>query len=439
VPAVKSTVRRATLVQLPFPSTAAGDVTLAAYYESYAERYREEIPEYFIPEADLWELPLWVAHLSGILAALRWEDAFVDLSKAPASVDDCVNVILGATRGGDWLLFSPLAQNFGLALEVSRALRDRGYRTAIGGNMAALATEEDVTRVIRGIATPETFVAALEGPQAVAELSSGRRGRIPWTPRYDVLASFGKRVPLLRLNASHGCLYACAFCGDSWSRKLYVVERDSLEAEVESFAELFPETKLIYVGDKTFGQSPEAVRNLLEVFATRPGYRFIVQTHVSVVNEALVETMLRLGVAVVEIGFESADEQALREVRKANGSERRVREVLRLLNDAGLHVVLNVLGGLPGERPESHARTVSFIEECTELAWLYNLYNFVPYPLTPLFAQLRERIFDWDYAHWREDGPPVFEPFHLSPQQSWEFFLEKVAYSHRAIRALSPT
>jgi Radical SAM superfamily len=432
-------VERAAIVQLPFPSTAAGDATLATYYQSYAERYRAAIPEYFVPESDLWELPLWVAHLSGILAALNWEDTFVDLSRAPASVDPCLDAVLGATRPGDWLLFSPLAQNFGLALEVSRALRQRGRRTAIGGNMAALATEDDATHVIRGIATPETFAAALGAPQALAELPTGRRGTVPWTPRYDLLAGFGKRVPLLRLNASHGCLYACTFCGDSWSRKLYVVERQSLEAEADSFAELFPETRLIYVGDKTFGQSAEAVRNLVDVFSARPGYRFIVQTHVSAVTAALVEAMLRLGVAVVELGFESADEQVLREVRKANGSQRRVREVLRLLNDAGLRVVLNVLGGLPEERPESHAKSISFIEECTDLVWLYNLYNFVPYPLTPLFARLRGRIFDWDYAHWREDSPPVFEPLHLSPQQSWEFFLEKVAYSHRAIGAVAAT
>ena len=53
---------------------ATGHAALAAYYDSYAERYRQEIPEYFIPDDDLWELPLWVAHLSGIVRALGWED-----------------------------------------------------------------------------------------------------------------------------------------------------------------------------------------------------------------------------------------------------------------------------------------------------------------------------------------------------------------------------
>jgi len=434
VPVVAGTQReRAAHVQLPFPSMATGHAALAAYYDSYAERYRQEIPEYFIPDDELWELPLWVAHLSGIVRALDWDDSFVDLSRAPLSTDVCVERVIAATRAGDWVMFSPLAQNFGLALEVSRRLLEQGRRTVIGGNMAGLATASDATRVIRGIVTPETLLAALPGP-GVADVPAERLGTVTWSPRYDLLATAGKRPPLLRLNASHGCLFACTFCGDSWSRKLHVVDRDSLAAEVDEVSDAFPGTRLLYIGDKTFGQSPEAVRNLVDVFATRPGYRLIVQTHAAVVDEALVDTMLRLGVAVVEMGFESADDHVLRDVHKPHG-RRGVREVLQLLHSAGLRVILNVLGGLPGERPESHASTVSFIEECTELVWLYNLYNFVPYPLTPLFPVLRERIFDWEYANWREDAPPVFEPFHLSVQQSWEFFLEKAATAHRAIRS----
>jgi hypothetical protein len=433
-------VARAALVQLPFPSTTTGEDALARYYESYAERYREEFPEFFVPDADLWELPLWIAHLSGILTALGWEHDIVDLSRTAVDTDACVDAVCAATRPHDWLLFSPLAQNFGLALAVSRRLRGQGRRTAIGGNMAALATEDDATQVIRGIATPEVVADALGTAPLPATIRLGRtgpsdrRGTIGWRPRYDLLTGFATRVPLLRLNASHGCLFACAFCGDNWSRKLYLAEPASLAAEVDDFAELFPDTRLVYVGDKTFGQSPEAVRNLLNVFATRPGYDFIVQTHASVVDEALVEAMLQLGVRVVEMGFESADDEALREVHKPRGGVGHTREVLRLLRDAGLRVVLNLLGGLPGERRRSHAESTSFIEDTTDLVWLYNLYNFVPYPLTPLFATLRERIFDWDYAHWREDAPPVFEPFHMSPQQSWESFLEKVECAHRVIK-----
>jgi radical SAM superfamily enzyme YgiQ (UPF0313 family) len=147
--------------------------------------------------------------------------------------------------------------------------------------------------------------------------------------------------------------------------------------------------------------------------------------------------MLELGVAVVELGFETADQQALRDVAKANGDDGRLHRVLQMLSNARLRVILNVLGGLPSERPSSHAKTLSFMDECADLVWLYNLYNFVPYPLTPIFPRLRERIFDWNYAHWREDAPVVFTPFHLSVQSSWEMFLEKVACAHHAVGALT--
>lgn len=430
--------RRAAMVQLPFPSTTAPHPALIAYYRTYAERYKEEVPEYFVPEGELWELPLWVAHLSGMLRAIRWTDTFIDLASAPAEPDVCVERILAVTEPGDHVLLSPLAQNFGLACAVSRELRRRGRQTVIGGNMAALATEHDATRVVRGIVAPETLLAALDSPPAGTELRAQRRGSIAWSPRYEALATDGRQVPLLRLNASHGCLFNCAFCGDAWSHKLFIVDRASLEAEADELAELFPETKLIYIGDKSFGQSPSAVRNLLDVFAARPGYRFIVQTHFSLLDETLIEQMLELGVVVVELGFETADQQALREVAKVNGDNLRLRAALESLRDAGLRVVLNVLGGLPSERASSNAKTISFIDDCSELVWLYNLYNFVPYPLTPIFPQLRERIFDWDYAHWREDAPPVFTPFHLSAQESWELFLEKVACAHRAIAMVAP-
>jgi len=57
----------------------------------------------------------------------------------------------------------------------------------------------------------------------------------------------------------------------------------------------------------------------------------------------------------------------------------------------------------------------------------------VPYPLTPQFPLLRDRIVDWTFAHWREDGPPVFLPHHVTREQSYEFFLEKVACAHDSV------
>ena len=55
-------------------------------------------------------------------------------------------------------------------------------------------------------------------------------------------------------------------------------------------------------------------------------------------------------------------------------------------------------------------------------------------PLVPDFRRLEDRIFDWDFANWREDGPPVYEPRNLTAERSWELFLEKVDVAHRIVR-----
>jgi anaerobic magnesium-protoporphyrin IX monomethyl ester cyclase len=120
----------------------------------------------------------------------------------------------------------------------------------------------------------------------------------------------------------------------------------------------------------------------------------------------VIEAVRRLGVVVVELGFESASVDLLRVNHKSNRTTVSFRGMVRKLNQAGFAVVLNVLSGLPEETAADHAQTLAFIENVASEVWLYNLYNFVPYPLTARFLRLRDRIVDWKFANWRKDSPP---------------------------------
>lgn len=422
------------IVQLPFPSLHAPHERVASYYRDYSLSFSRYVEGYFIPEGSLWELPLWVAHLGGMLEGLGFRPAFLDLSTISPTIDACTEALTASTRPGEAVFLSPLAQNFDVAIGTSHCLMEAGRASLLGGNMSVLAKPGDATVIHHGQATPRSLHDCLIGKEAVVTnlLRSGEEAS--WLPSYRLLESYRGKVPLLRLNASHGCLYACDFCGDGWSRSLAVVSKSVLEHEVRQFERMFPETRLIYVGDKTFGQSKAAVRNLLDVFSDRRGYRFIVQTHVLAINDELVDAMERLGVLVVELGFESASIELLRENHKSNRTPAFFRERIMRLRRRGIRVVLNVLSGLPSETRAAHEQTVEFIEHARSDAWLYNLYNFVPYPLTPQFHKLRERIFDWTFRHWVEDGPPVFRPYYVTPHENFQYFLEKVAAAHDAIR-----
>jgi uncharacterized radical SAM superfamily protein len=423
------------LVQLPFPSTREPHGELAAYYRSYSRTFQEAFPEFFVPESGLWEAPLWAAHLAGMLESIGAPVELLDLSRTAAHVGACTSAALAATQPGDVVFLSPLAQNFDLALAVSRTLQKHARRTVLGGNMASLAKVGDASLVFRGQASPEQLQRLLcSADGSVTDVPPSRRGRISWVPSYRVLECYEGTVPLLRVNASHGCLFSCAFCGDAWSRQLHVVDRDALEREVAELASRFPHTRLVYVGDKSFGQSKEAVANLQHVFRDRPRYRFIVQTHALLIDDALIQAMLELGVVVVELGLESGDPDLLRSSKKATKGNEHYLAMIQRLRAGGLRVVLNVLGGLPEETRESHERTLEFMDAAAADVWLYNLYNFVPYPLTPHFPKLRGRIFNWRFAEWREDAPPVFHPYNLTAAESWALFEEKTEAAHAQLR-----
>lgn len=424
------------VVQLPFPSTSDPHPALAAYYRDYSARFAALIADYNLPEGALWEMPLWVAHLCGMLGAVGTPVEVVDLSREEPVAAACVERVLDIASEGDVVMLSPLAQNFDLARHVSRSLMEAGRRTVIGGNMAPLADGSTASCVYRGIldlTRLRQMLGALDSGPGLIQVQAPTRGTASWTPDYSVFAERYRYVPLLRLNASHGCLYACNFCGDAWSRKLHVVDPAVLDAELDQFERFFPTTKLIYVGDKTFGQSRQAVDNLLRVFASRPQYRLIVQTHINTITPGLIETMSRLRVAIVEIGFESAAPAMLRHSNKRGASLERHEEIFACLGAHDIRVVLNVLGGLPLETAESHSATMAALRGWKDVVWLYNLYSFVPYPLTPYFAELRDRIVNWNFADWREDARPVYTPYFLSVEESWSMFLDTISVAHSAI------
>ena len=396
--------------------------------------YQTVFADYFIPTGELWEAPLWVAHLDGAIG--KENTVFVNLSQMLPKSELIVADLLQQLQRDSIVFLSPLAQNFELSREVSQTLIAKGFRTAIGGNMADLANPQDFSVVYRGLARAGIFDELNTTNQVKddEQLVLGRRQKpLGYRPNYRYLAPFASKVPLVRLNASHGCLFGCTFCGDAWSKQLHVVPYDDLVAEFNDIRATFSNLRVIYIGDKTFGQSGDAVRNLIAV--TRgSNLDFIVQTHVDVVTDNLIDQMQELGVKVVEIGFETADPDVLRKMKKVARPEQYLR-IFEKLRERDIKVILNVLGGLPYATAESHRRTVEFLEATKQSVFLYNLYNFVPYPKTPIYPLIRDRIRDWDFSHWREDLPVVFEPFHQSSDESWRQFMETVSLCTNLCRA----
>ncbi|MBM9502385.1 radical SAM protein [Leptospira sp. 201903071] len=425
--------RPVAIVQLPFPSQQEPLEELNAYYIKYMECYKDLFPEYGIESGDLWELPLWVAHIDG---ALNFKDTvFLDFSRFEFEAELIVSEILKSVEGNSIILFSPLSQNYDFCISVSKSLRNLGFKTVIGGNMSDFANPHDFDLIHRGI-IKGGFLHEINNERGVLtiEVQRGRNKEfLNYSPSYRLLSHYNGRIPLIRLNASHGCLFDCSFCGDSWTKQLHLVEQERLAMELDQLIDFFPDTRILYIGDKTFGQSKAAVETLskvLEQYGNR--FKLIVQTHVTMINDFLIDRMKAFNVQVVEMGFETADSEVLKQLHKYTDLDL-FKTNIQKLNDAGIKVILNVLGGLPYETRKSLRTTVNFLEETSDYVWLYNLYNFVPYPKTPIYISIKDRIVDWNFNNWREDKPIVFEPFLQSRSDSWNNFLELIQLGDKLV------
>src|SRR5207247_7362560 len=71
------------------------------------------------------------------------------------------------------------------------------------------------------------------------------------------------------------------------------------------------------------------------------------------------------------ICFESASTELLRENHKPNLAPGIFADRIASLGKRGMRVILNVLGGLPGETREAHEQTLAFIYKARSDAWLY--------------------------------------------------------------------
>lgn len=432
--------RTITLVQLPFRSLGSY-FPAADYFDHLENWYSARLEDDCVVPADgIWEVPLWISWLKClVLAATRGSVPRVtvevlDLSHCPFDVEAVVD-ILPLDDPSAVIALSPLTQNSELASSISRLARGRGLTVLAGGAVAQYLEAADYTSVFVG--RPElrwsVFVTW------IAELLE-LQGASPWVDPNLALSDeldhswarerYAQRVIYPRVFTHHGCPYSCTFCADRRSGS-YTLPNPVLYRDLQATLETFRERRSLYIGDLTFGISPPAVKNLHRVLSEtdaavghRP--RLAVQTNLALINETFVESLLALGVAVVEVGIETGSPAAAEHAAKRSRSSTWVDERLRLLLDADIAVAGNLIVGLPDDNSDDLFQTEELLQKWRNEIW-FNIYGFVPYPGTPVFSRLvrEDRIRNWDYSEWCEGAELVFDPYRITRLEVGEW-LEKL-------------
>ncbi len=176
---------------------------------------------------------------------------------------------------------------------------------------------------------------------------------------------FARRSPATTLQTVRGCLHSCTFCPTHIWNKRTVRARplDSVMAEITELVERYGIRELIF-RDDTFTWSRDRVLEFCQrLRASGLDVTWRVFGTANTVDAELLRVMARAGCTQVCYGFETGDQELLRQTAKRT-TVQEGRDAARWTHEAGMEVAGTFLVGLEGETRETVDRSIRFAIDC---------------------------------------------------------------------------
>jgi hopanoid biosynthesis associated radical SAM protein HpnJ len=199
------------------------------------------------------------------------------------------------------------------------------------------------------------------------------------------------QYPYVSLYTGRGCPARCTFClwpqvttGHSYRTR----SPENVLAEVKGMRRLFPEMKEIFFDDDTFTADPPRARRIAELL--RPlGLCWSTNSRANVDRETL-RILKDGGLRLFVVGYESGNDQILRNIRKGVNTER-ARRFTRDCHDLGILIHGTFIVGLPGETRETIEESIRFARELEPDTIQVSLAS--PYPGTHFHQYVQDHGF----------------------------------------------
>lgn len=205
------------------------------------------------------------------------------------------------------------------------------------------------------------------------------------------------------LITSRGCIYDCSFCGAarSLNGEYGVRERNisSIESEIESIIDLYPEVSSIRVLDDLFLKSRLTIEKAIKVFSKYElNWRSMahIRTFANIEQYILVN-LKKSGCKELFIGIESGSPKMLESINKTSDIDL-IKSTMSKLFKAKINVKGYFIYGLPGESENDAAKTYKLARELLDISrssgalFRTSVFQFRPYHGTRTYQQLEQKF-----------------------------------------------
>lgn len=174
---------------------------------------------------------------------------------------------------------------------------------------------------------------------------------------YEKLEPFTNRI--IYYETSRGCPYRCSYCLSSIDKKVRLRDISVVKKELQFF--LDHKVKQVKFVDRTFNCNHEHAMEIWQYIYGHDNnvtnFHFEISADILREDEILLLKKFRPGLAQLEIGVQSTNEQTLRAINRVMNVDKLEKIVASIREGNNIHQHLDLIAGLPYEDYESFGRS----------------------------------------------------------------------------------
>ena len=226
-----------------------------------------------------------------------------------------------------------------------------------------------------------------------------------------------KYLPVSLVEIGRGCVHSCEFCAVSryYRHHYYCRNHDQILSDV-----MRSNHKYHFLVDHNLIADHNKAKLIFEKI-TPLNIKWAGQGTLAIARDMeLLKKMKKSGCEIILIGFESLEEESLRQMNKTwNKAMGERGELVKRIHSAGIGIYATFVFGYDGDTPKTFENTLEFAKKHHFYTAAFN--HLLPFPGTNLYQRLKEENrllhkqwwLDGDYHY----GELAFKPKHLSPEQ----------------------
>jgi len=407
-------------------------------------------------KSDFRKAPIDVLWMSGYLRKNGFDNIFHDSNNSREAFEDLENHF--QTKKPDVVFFSTstctIYSDVKVA-EIAKMVNPKCICIAFGTHVMELTNEtlEESPQVDIGIYSNEWELVALDIVKNYEDISKARgivyrdeKGSLarslphPPLEHYDDLGFPAhdkldqslyadptmRRSPKTMVQFSRSCIAKCSFCcqpaffGNVMNRSV-----DSIIEELKWVKELG--FKEVFINDATFTYDHDWNKEIFQrMIDEEIDLSWWCTTRAHCLNEEILDLMKRAGCHTIGVGFESADDQVLKNIKKGVRLDY-IRDAVDMTRKADIDILLFCVVGFLGETKESMYETIDFLK--TLKASFITLGTAVPAPGTGFYKQIKDKGYLM-HSNW-ELYDPLKIPVYNYPDLTAEEIYDAAAYGLR--------